>query len=196
MTQAKHCVFVHIGKTGGTSTAAYLREAVGLTSEWMYEDTKHLTASAIKLNLGSKVFDEALKFSIVRHPVDRYISACRQCLVDANDPKTWDKINQGLHPHGGTDREYQIFVSQVESTFVDGVQSCQIFKFEKDLPDGICSWLKDNGLIFHTFPHKLPPLLPNNCKQKLTPEALEFVHEFYACDYEAFSYEVPKTVII
>lgn len=182
-------VFVHVGKTGGTSTTAYLRGAVSSMSGWVYESTVHLTAELVREELGAEAFDEALKFSIVRHPVDRYISACRQCELDANDPKVWDRIKQGLHPHECSEVQFHIFVTQVESTFVDGQQSCEVFKFEEDLPHGVHAWLKEQGLDHGEFPHKLPDQSGAPSKQELTPEALAFVREFYACDFEVFGYE-------
>lgn len=182
----KRVVFVHVGKTGGTSTTAYLKKA---DSTWIYNPTVHLTAALIKQDLGAKSFDEALKFSIVRHPVDRYISACRQCSVDANDPVVWDRIKKGGHPHKHSEVEYHIFVTQVESTFIDGQQSCKIFKFEDDLPHNVHNWLKENGLDHGEFPYKLPEQPGAESKQDLTIEALEFVKDFYAEDFEVFGYE-------
>lgn len=189
----KRVVFVHVGKTGGTSTTAYLQGAVFSTPGWVYDNTVHLTAALIKEDLGAETFDEALKFSIVRHPVDRYISACRQCRVDANNPVVWERVRKGGHPHEHSEVEYHIFVTQVESTFVDGQQSCKIFKFEKDLPHNLKSWLQEQGLDDGEFPHKLPKLPGAPKKQELTPEALAFVKEFYACDFEEFGYELYPT---
>lgn len=185
----KLVIFVHVGKTGGTSTSAYLKKAVASIPGWDYESTGHAPAHLIKEAYGAKDFDKALKFSIVRHPVDRYISACRQCYVDANDPKTWERIRLGIHPNENVMTQDHIFVTQVKSTFVDGIKSCKIFNFERDLPHAVHSWLKEQGLNLREFPHKLPDDPGNVSKQELTSESLAFVKDFYACDFEAFGYE-------
>lgn len=185
----RDCIFIHIGKTGGSSTRVYLAAAAFHNPVWkVHKQHRHLKAVDVRENLGAKVFDNALKFAVVRHPVDRYISACRQCKINANDPEVWEKIRQGEHPAEGGKITHHIFVTQVESTFVDGQQSCEIFKFEKDLPENLCVWLAEQGLGHPRFGHK-NPAPPKTKKQDLTPETLEFVKDFYACDFEEFGYE-------
>lgn len=156
--------------------------------DWVYENSIHLTAATIREDLGAAAFEEALKFSIVRHPVDRYVSACRQCEVDANSPEVWDKVRRGIHPHWGGERPYHIFVTQVDSTFVDGQQSCKIFRFEEDLPHNLHTWLKNQGLACREFPFRKPCDGITAPKQELTPEALAFVQDFYSIDFEVFGY--------
>ena len=185
----RDCVFIHIGKTGGSSTRVYLAAAAFHNSGWrIHKQHRHLTAAAVREKLGAELFDNALRFAVVRHPVDRYISACRQCKVDANDPETWAKIRKGEHPSHGAEVTHHIFVTQVDSTFIDGKQSCEIFKFEEDLPDGLCAWLAAEGLGHPRFAH-INPAPPETEKQELTAEALEFVKDFYARDFEEFGYE-------
>ena len=185
----KDCIFIHIGKTGGTSLKVYLAAAAFHNPGWtVHKNHRHLTAAAVRDKLGEELFDRALKFAVVRDPVDRYISACRQCEVDANSPETWNRIRRGEHPAPTAKAEFHIFVTQVESTFVNGKQSCQIFKFEEDLPKGVCEWLAEQGLGHSRFAHE-DPSPPGTEKQQLTPEALAFVKDFYACDFEEFGYE-------
>lgn len=185
----RDCIFIHIGKTGGSSIRVYLAAAAFHNPGWrIHKEHRHLKASDVREKLGAEIFDSAIKFAVVRHPVDRYISACRQCRTDANDSGTWHKIRAGEHPANNGGPLHHIFVTQVQSTFVNGEQSCKIFKFEQDFPERVCDWLTDQGLGHFRFGH-VDPAPEDTKKQSLTPQTLAFIKEFYSCDFEVFGYE-------
>jgi hypothetical protein len=167
----------------------YLAAAAFHNQGWsILKDHRHRTAQECRKLYGDTVFANALKFAVVRNPVDRYISACRQCEVNANDPEVWAKIAKGIHPHPDVKEDHHIFVTQVDSTHVDGELCCKVFKFEEDLPEGIVRWLTDQGLGHRRFGHE-DPAPEGSVKQQLTGDALKFVKDFYACDFEVFGYE-------
>ena len=72
----KHCIFIHIPKTAGTSIECALEGhgAVGLNSVVNEFPLQHLTAVAVKKRLGAETFDSCFKFAFVRNPFDRCVS--------------------------------------------------------------------------------------------------------------------------
>ena len=185
----KRVAFVHVGKTSGSSMWVFLAACnVKAGRSWEVVKKGHKTASTMREELGTEAWEEAVTFSIVRNPIDRYISACRQCKVDANDRKVWGMIEQGLHPYFGDDRT-NIFIPQFDSLAIDGeIGVDRVFKFEQDIPEGVVEWLCSQGLCHHTYRHR-DPAPEGSEKQQLTPEALTWVKDFYYQDFEAFEYE-------
>ena len=86
ISHARHCIFVHIPKTGGTSIedAIWPKPRRG-EDLWMgfiapgrnkYQTggLQHLLARQIRIEVGGDVFTRYFKFSIIRNPWDRVIS--------------------------------------------------------------------------------------------------------------------------
>ena len=94
-------IFIHIGKTGGTSVEDTLSKLLGLsiddmeynkeiidnidkighTPDWATArdhsgkiNCKHITGRDLKQIVGAKLWDSYFKFSIVRNPYDRLLS--------------------------------------------------------------------------------------------------------------------------
>lgn len=84
MIDHKHkCIFVHLPFTGGTSIENWL---VGKDYWFISKEEKHLTANQAKEKY-KEYWDSYFKFSLVRHPYTRCVSALKdpQYGVFAND---------------------------------------------------------------------------------------------------------------
>ena len=172
-------LFVHIGKTAGTSIKMHCRKA----SKFSFIQTGHLTAKELKTLLGKKRFDDGLKFSVVRDPVERFRSACRQCRLDANAESTKDLIETRDYT------SYKILRPQVETLYIDGVLSVnKVFKFEEDIPDNFVNWLNNYSPTRGTLLNIDRTRNRKGGKQELTPETERWVRDFYAADFAEFGY--------
>ena len=86
ISHARHCIFVHIPKTGGTSIEDVIwpkpRRGEDLwmgfiapgRNKYQTGGLQHLLARQIRIEVGGDVFTRYFKFSIIRNPWDRVIS--------------------------------------------------------------------------------------------------------------------------
>lgn len=178
----RNIVFIHIGKTGGTSIRAFLRAAIKKTRDFeILELDRHSTSKQLQEEFGD-VFDNAFKFTVVRNPYTRYASACRQCNVDPNSEDTIDKVISG---EGMTGARHHIFVTQVESTHINGkLVVDKVFRFETDLGKVFIDSMSEFGIHWHQL-HKLNE---SSIVQTLEPSTKKFVREYYAEDFKVFGY--------
>lgn len=173
-------ILVHIGKTAGSSVVEYSRRSRERNNLEALR-LGHRTASEILEEVGQEQWDAALKYSIVRNPIDRYISACRQCGVDANDPAARKLA-------AGQDRRFVILRSQYDFLYInDSLAVDKVFKFEQDVPDGVVTWLNSHLVGRGPFPH-IDRARKRASKQELTAETEAWVNDFYRKDFEAFGY--------
>lgn len=158
-------------------------------SKWEIICTGHESVSSMYKMVGKDAWDKALTFSIVRHPIDRYISACRQCMLDANDPALWDLIEQDVHPVFRSKERAHIFAPQVKTLSLNGELAVHnIFKFETDIPVNAVEWLTSKGLGNGDYPHRDPSPKGAKEKQSLTSATLQWAANFYREDFEVFNY--------
>ena len=183
----REVMLVHIGKTGGSSIQTYMRvnRIPGVSKALR---TFHSPARRLQERFGLERFEAAEKFSIVRHPVDRFISACRMCKVDANSPETWARIEETSKlPDPAC--KFSILQTQYQMLYVeDELVIPKVFKFEDGL-ELIIDWLVEDLQLCtrRSIPHidKGRGLGP---KQVLTKESEEWVNQFYKADFEFFDY--------
>lgn len=178
-------MFVHIGKTGGTSVQRYLSQANQLR-RWRLVRNRHSTAAQVLELIGPDRWERALKISVVRSPFDRYRSACRQVGVNPNEPRVWDSVRAGtVYEDKIAKHPRHIFGTQKNSIFIDGELAVdRVFKFEDGFED-LVAFLKEQGLD-STFGHH------NKSRRQsiqLTREARQFVRDFYAEDFSTFGYD-------
>ena len=98
-------IFVHPGKTGGTSVERTLAPLLGLSFEETWccsevlfgEDCKHVSASRLKQIVGDKIWSEYYSFGFVRNPFDRLLS--EWCMHEqANPDATWRNRYWAAYP--------------------------------------------------------------------------------------------------
>ena len=165
-------IFVHIGKTAGTSI---ISSTEGLVV-W-----GHDTAGEIREKMGFDRYEAATTFTVIREPESRYVSACQHMKLDPNSPETWAKVERVCKGLRQRFKE-RLFLQQWRTLELDGEVSIDhIFRFEEDVPGNVYEFLADSGLATgDSFPH----LRKAGKKPELTPEAREWVHDFYLMDYE------------
>lgn len=173
-------LFIHVPKTGGLSITTAMRKG-GLD---FYQSPRcHFLVSERKNYIG-EAFDDVTSFAVVRHPIARYTSACRQLRFNPNSQEAlrWAKQQyRGLF-------KGRLLLTQCHFLMIDDeIAVKNIFRFEDDMPEGVFNWLVEQGLEgLDELPHmhnRRSPL------PELKPEVEEEVRRIYARDFEAFGYE-------
>ena len=184
-------IFVHVPKAAGTSIEQALRaspkDVVG----------GHTTAVGFRSKYG-ELFHQYYKFALVRHPVDRFISAFHYRLQRPVHPALGNEV---VHQAGSLDAfleklaadpglifrivhllpQHQFICDATGSILVDS-----IFKFEnlpfiwKDISQRI-------GLPYHPLP-KTNPSVRDHWEAYANPGLTAFVRAAYARDFTLFSY--------
>lgn len=180
-------VFVHIPKTGGTSIERSLADGSIVGG--------HTTALGFRRGYPS-LFDEYFKFTVVRHPFDRFVSAYHYL---ANNPVSKALNNEVVHSSGSLSEFVKLVgdkpdtVSKVvhlmpQHFFVcdagGGVLVDKVYRFDQlsDSWKDICDRL---GLEFKVLPH-LNASKHSDC---LPLGAHEVIYNIYLKDFELFGYE-------
>ncbi|MFH1277852.1 MAG: sulfotransferase family 2 domain-containing protein [Candidatus Eisenbacteria bacterium] len=99
-------IFVHPGKTGGTSIEKTLAPLLGLRFDetWLSdevlpgENCKHIAASRLKEIVADEIWDGYFTFGFVRNPFDRLLS--EWCMHEQADPDVpWRKRDWTAYPN-------------------------------------------------------------------------------------------------
>ena len=195
-------IFFHIGKTGGFSIEKAL--GLGQLDYRVFDDrvvhglnkgvmTQHARPGYVRDIVGDDIFNEYYKFTIVRNPWDRMVSAYHY-LYDFHVKKfgdfpTWlkhkyDMVTMNKYKEGSH------YTPQIEFTHEDGVQVVDyIGRFEQlnESFDYICKKVDISNI-------SLPMLNKSKHKKKsyieyYTPETVKLVEEMYCEDIIEFGYE-------
>lgn len=121
-------IFVHIGKTGGTSIESTLCEMTGMDFDLTHAnpeisagDCKHLWTRHLRPIVGEKVWRDYFKFAFVRHPCDWLLSLW--CMhAQENRPLSW------INPEWKRFDDFGAFLDAIDrgEPLLDGVQSQEI----------------------------------------------------------------------
>lgn len=189
-------VFIHVPKTGGMSIREFISRAPSLCP---HQGKVHDSALHHCKRMGAESYNNATTFAVVRDPIVRYVSACREAGRDHNDPCTWEMLrgvcggDSAAHPvrlWQGAGFWATLLQPQFDMVTIDGeIAVDRIFHFEEDMPENVRAWLVEQGCDDAPFPH-------NNKKggklayagEVLSPEALAFVKDFYSQDFALFGY--------
>lgn len=172
-------LFVHIPKTAGSSVEQWLRDA-GFTLEkinhWSGHNHQHATREVYE---GWGDFD--YKFAIVRHPLDRFVSALGFRTIHAGDAdnhakNTIKQYHKGILPVGwGNHMQPQVdFISD----------DVEIFKFEENFFPKLSKIFDIPGPYPHVNKTKTT-VQPSH----LSDEVKRHVRIIYDEDYKTFGYE-------
>jgi hypothetical protein len=184
----KPLIFIHVPKTGGMSISRFCRKTKSSGLKLYRGRRPHATVTEIRNSLGAELFDSATKFAVVRHPMDRYRSACAQASVKPNS------IRAKLIAECGQIKSYResLLGKQSDLLYIDGeLMVDKLFRFEDDLPENVFNWLVEQGYEPEEgakFPH-WHRRNPHRELEPLTEATEKWVREFYAADYELFGYE-------
>lgn len=173
-------LFIHVPKTGGLSIVTAMREG-GL--DFYKSPRSHFLVSERAARIGSE-FENVTSFAVVRNPITRYASACRQLRLNPNSGEALAHAKRQYR----SNFKGRLLLTQSQFLMIDDeIAVKNIFKFEEDIPEGVYDWLVEQGLEgLDELPHRHNRRAP---LPELKPEVEEEVRKIYARDFEAFGYE-------
>jgi hypothetical protein len=207
-------IFLHVPKTAGTSITSYLSSFTGWNDIELggtaygeqiqeifgrrFKLHKHSTAQQIRQIIGEGVWGEYFRFAVVRHPLDRLVSAYHFY-------RKWD------HPSAHPVREFAAFREFVLSDYFaqdrknttrpTGSQAAFLRIGDQIAIDKVCRFesLADDMAAVATRLGLTPPQLPQlNATERLGYEAyysqeiVDLVAQIYRDDFDEFRYGVPN----
>jgi hypothetical protein len=199
ISQKYKCIFIHIPKTAGTSIEHALemhgdKDFIGIkpyiNQKQDYDSffgggLQHCTVSQLAKMIDN--FDDYFKFSFVRNPFDRAVSAVSFLgggLKNCHKPLTKERfeefIKKGIPNTGHFISQYD-FLSSGERALVDFVGKYE--NLERDF-GFVCDKLGVNKTLEHRMKSTHAPYW-----SYYSQETLEIVAEKYAKDIEHFGYE-------
>ena len=182
--------FVHIPRTGGrfiTDLFKINKHHVRLDSFifWKGQEVPHLTYPHYEIFLN---FLECQKFTIVRNPVDRFVSAINDYYI--LNEKTIEKMfmnqetfNMYINNYIVNENNGNWFVPQINFLNYD----VKIYRFEDGFEENLFKWIFDNLNI------KINTTMMNNYNSKiknidLTNKQKQFVENYYYKDFKILNY--------
>lgn len=207
--EAKLVYFAHVPKCAGTAVETYLRDLRGVKlafldhcylkrpaeTRWNVTSPQHIDQDALATLIPQGFFD--LQFALVRHPVQRLVSAWRyqsyyQKVLDAGQGFSEFVASLDTAQIGRIGWCDNHFLPQVRFLLKD--EACRLFRLEDGL-GLVKSWL--DGLFDGPAPEG--EIAPNNRLSDLVPEDLpetlataadiKRIKRLYSDDFERFGYE-------
>ncbi|MEL6620913.1 MAG: sulfotransferase family 2 domain-containing protein [Pseudomonadota bacterium] len=198
--------FAHVPKCAGSSIENYLRDRFGRLAlldrkylliapqeRWSKTSPQHVDWASLMRMFPGDFFDDI--FTVVRHPVDRAVSAYRfQSEVEGTVP-AGTTFAQWLRAEAGTrqsDPHHSDNHSRPQSEFLPPTDAahCTVFHLEHGL-DAVIPYLDElagsasgpraMGHALRSEPPKAGPVTP-------TQEEIALIADLYAADFERFGY--------
>lgn len=184
------CIFIHIPRTGGTAVAKSLFDRWGQGHVPLYVYRSH----------SKKLYEKYFKFSFVRNPYSRFVSAFYQAKSDFHKSDWAKKYVKGfdsVRKFARTIGENKIlknkivrtsfFRPQWEYIYIDGsigVDFLGKFEFLQSNFEEIC---REVGITGHL--EKVNKSDHNEYKAYLNEEVEKTLYKLYKFDFQAFGYE-------
>lgn len=185
MDRKPRIAYIHVSKTGGQSVLDYLKRC---KANVLLGKRHHATVAQMRAFHGESMYNGAKSFAVVRHPVERWISQCKQIKRNPNDPKLRDDVKEWAK-RDRMSLQHRIMLSQTAMLYDGGELGVdKVFRFEDDVPANLYAWLTEEcGLPSIELARKNVTRGP---KVELSRETLDFVCDHYVEDLMNFDYQV------
>ena len=192
-------LFVHIPKTGGQSIIEFIlrnittkidlndniKYGLKLNTDHKLPGPSHYHHLFLREYMDNKILptediENYYKFTVLRNPYDRFISAFSfQCLHEHYNT-TYDFVKDFQKLKNKDERLYRMFCSQTQYvTLKDSINFINMYYTVEDMQD-IFLWLRKDFKFIGKELH-------NNKSNKvydLDDKTLKFIEDYYACDFE------------
>lgn len=181
----RRLLLIHIARTGGTSIEAALAG-----NDWWFIDstTKHMSASQTKQLYGDQIWQDYIKFTVIRNPWDRVISMWstgwwheQARSFSTNQLESLKDFILKLKPHPN-EKYNSLFYYEIIDEKIDF-----ILRFET-LQSDFSEMLKKVGASDIVLPHK-EKRDRKNYREYYDLEAQEMVNQLFQKDIELYGYE-------
>lgn len=175
-------LFIHIPKAAGSSVEKWLRDrSYKLSRLCTWDGANHQHATKIVYETWG---DFDYKFTVVRHPLERFVSALGHRVIHAGDADTRARDILTKYEKNILPREWGNHL-QPQVDFLD--DDVEIFKFEEDFFPAIGKAL---GIpIPDPHPHENKSRT-NVQASDLSEEVRQRIYEIYKEDYKVLGYDV------
>jgi len=199
--------FIHIPKCAGSAIedfflengamVSFLDRSGKFSSTWYKSSPQHIDETTFKRLFNIDIFDEL--FTIVRNPVERYISAYKHTYKFLKPGTNINDFTILLSDHLKKNNSLMGFRDNhflPMSKFIPEINSIKIFKLEDSL-DPVLKWLNEiNFLNINLKDTKIPFKNESNQFEKkmldLNKDSLRFIEELYKNDFDRFNYDLKK----
>ncbi len=172
LTGPYHCLLIKIPKCATASLNQIVKQFGG-----------HRTALEWRKCFSQATWDSLYKFSIVRNPYDRFQSGYYHSKLQAVDINEW-LIEKGVE--GARTINEQVFKPQVD--YLCGGDGNPLVDFWGQFEHLVACWRKISKEIGVSaeLPHEHET---NEVRVELNEKSKQIIAEYYADDFETFSYE-------
>lgn len=239
ISHRKKFIYTKTIKTAGTSVESYFEQYCMPEGDWTASHERaeyssaegiigyrgrypkgktwlnHMSAAAIKQQIGEDTWDGYYKFCVVRNPFTKLVSAYHHFVDRKRSPTLREKLSKQIrrvktgktdpadlvtgntHPerfqswikHGG-------WVNDRNKYFIDDQVCVDYFILQEDLGNGVKAVCQTLQIPYQ--PDHLPKLKARKSVKKLptheyyNPETIAIVQQRYAYEIEKFGYSLPK----
>ncbi len=180
----RRLLLIHIARTGGTSIEAALAG-----NDWWHIDsaTKHMSASQTKQLYGEQIWQDDVKFTVIRNPWDRVISMwstgwwheqARSC--NTNQLESLKDFILKLKPHPN-EKYNSLFYNEIIDEEIDF-----ILRFET-LQVDFSEMLKKVGASDVVLPHK-EKRDRKHYREYYDSDAQEMINQLFKKDIDLYGY--------
>jgi hypothetical protein len=184
LSHSRKFIYVRMAKTGSTSFLRYLHKHVSdlrpvVPNTWN-DDFRHIPLWAMKQNLGKKAYKNYFKFTFVRNPWARCVSAFEYSI-------DWARKHNYPLPDS-----FISFITNTEMKYrsqADFGYGCDYFARLENLSDDLDFICKKLKLPRYKLPHRNKTEHKYHYTEYYDEETKAIVDKMYAKDIEQFGYK-------